>query len=111
MDISCCDLPPRGTRQRLVFTVWKSAVQTERLAGRLGTPRLQACLDRSSPVSDCCGLVLGVEGSATLSGRVLQRRCAADCGCNSMGTDAAFRRSVKSPEFLALLAAKWQVTK
>lgn len=68
MVISCYDLTPRGSRQCLAFTVWKSAVQTESQAGRLGTPRLQACLDRSSPVSDCCGLVLGVEGSATLLG-------------------------------------------
>lgn len=40
----------------------------DRQTGRLGTPRLQACLDRSSPVSGCCGLMLlGVEDSPARS--------------------------------------------
>lgn len=68
--------------------------QTE--VGRLGTPRLQACLDRSSPVSDFCGLVMGVEDSPTQPGGVLQRRCAADYEYSTLETLAAFKLFMKS---------------
>ena len=75
----------------------------DRQTGRLGTPRLQACLDRSSPVSGCCGLVLGVEDSPTRRGGVVQRRCAADCGHNTLETYAAFRLSAPLSDFFNCL--------
>lgn len=56
--------PPRGGRLRFGIDGLKLRLAADRQTGRLGTPRSQACLDRSSPVSGCCGLMLsgGREG-------------------------------------------------
>lgn len=76
-------ISPRGGRLRFGIDGLKLRLAADRQTGRLGTPRSQACLDRSSPVSGCCGLMLSGGGWRIVphsrGGGVLQRRHAADC--------------------------------